>query len=310
MTGAVMPDGADCVVGYEDVSRDGAIVTIAGSLAEIGAGHAVHRRGTDRLAGEVIVAGGTRLTGREIAVAASCGWAVVPVSSRPRIAVVATGDELVDVEVAPAPHQIRRSNEYALRAALAGGGYPEAALNLWRDDPAEIARGLRRVLSSHDVVILSGGVSKGKFDHLPAQLEKQEVRNVFYGVAQRPGKPLWFGIGQGGVPVFALPGNPVSSYICLHRYILPALDRASGLAPPPRRIVSLASPVDSIRNLARLMPVRLSSGPRAELLAAPAPGNTSGDFAGLVGTDGFVELPASKDDFSAGYLASFHPWTA
>jgi molybdopterin molybdotransferase len=310
MTGAVMPKGADCVVGYEDGMRDGDKMRIAGSPAELGAGNAVHRRGSDHRAGEVIVGCGTRLTGLEIAVAAACGCAVVSVSRRPRVAVVTTGDELVDVEVAPAPHQIRRSNEYALRAALAGGGYPEIALNTWRDDPVEIAQGLSRVLSSHEVIILSGGVSKGKFDHLPDQLEKQGVRNVFHGVAQRPGKPLWFGIGPSGAPVFALPGNPVSSYICLHRYVLPALDRASGLVSSQRRIAALASPVAASRKHACFMPVRVSSGPRAELSAASAPGNTSGDFAGLVGTDGFVELPASKDDFPAGYLAPFHPWTA
>jgi molybdopterin molybdotransferase len=309
MTGAVMPDGADCVAGYEDVSRDGVVVTIAGSPVEFVAGHAVHRRGSDNRAGERVVAGGVRLTGLEIAVAAACGRAVVSVSCRPRIAVVATGDELVDVQVAPAPHQIRRSNDYALRAALAGGGYPEAALHAWRDDPAEIAQGLGRVLSNHDVVILSGGVSKGKFDHLPAQLEKQGVRNLFHGVAQKPGKPFWFGIGPGGAPVFALPGNPVSSYVCLHRYVLPALDRACGLAPAPRRVAALASPIAANLKLACFIPVRLSIGPRAELSAVPAPGNTSGDFAGLVGTDGFVELPASKVEFPSGYFASFHPWT-
>jgi molybdopterin molybdotransferase len=308
MTGAVIPDGADCVAGYEDTARDGAFVTIAESPGKIVPGSAVHRRGSDRRAGEGIVPARTRLTGREIAVAAACGCAVVSVGRGPRIAVVATGDERVEVEAVPAPHQIRRSNEYALCAALAGGGYPDAEVHSWRDDPAEIEKGLRRVLSQCEVVIFTGGVSKGKFDHLPVQLEKQGVANVFHGVAQRPGKPFWFGIGPGGAPVFALPGNPVSSYVCLHRYVLPALDRACGLAPESRRTAALASPVASKHKLACLMPVRISSGPRAELLAEPVPGNTSGDFAGLVGTDGFVELPASESDFPAGYLAIFYPW--
>jgi molybdopterin molybdotransferase len=100
----------------------------------------------------------------------------------------------------------------------------------------------------------------------------------------------------------------VSSYTCLHRYVLPALDRASGLAPGRRLIAALSSPVRSKRKLAFLMPVRLASGPRAELLAEPAPGNTSGDFSGLAHTDGFVELPPSEGDFPAGHLAPFYPW--
>jgi len=308
MTGAVLPRGADCVVGYEETTRDGSVMTFAKATGEIAAGHAVHRRGSDHRAGDAIVGAGTRLTGREIAVAAACGFGVVSVSCRPRIAVVATGDELVDVDATPAPHQIRRSNDFALRAALAGGGYPGAELHFWRDDPGEIEREMKRVLSGYGVVLFTGGVSMGKFDHLPAQLEKQGARRIFHGVAQRPGKPLWFGIGPGGAPLFALPGNPVSSYTCLHRYVLPALDRASGLAPGRRLIAALSSPVRSKRKLAFLMPVRLASGPRAELLAEPAPGNTSGDFSGLAHTDGFVELPPSEGDFPAGHLAPFYPW--
>jgi molybdopterin molybdotransferase len=308
MTGAVMPQGADCVVGYEDMTREGGVMTIAKSPGDIAAGHAVHRRGSDHRAGEGIVAAGTRLTGREIAVAAACGFAVVSVSCRPRIAIVATGDELVDVDVSPAPHQIRRSNDWALRAALAGGGYPGAEVHFWRDDPAEVERGLKHVLSTYGVVLFTGSVSRGKFDHLPAQLEKQGARKIFHGVAQRPGKPFWFGIGPGGAPLFALPGNPVSSYTCLHRYVLPALDRASGLASKRRLIAALSTQVRSKRQLAFLMPVRVASGPRAELMAEPAPGNTSGDFSGLANTDGFVELPASEIDFPAGHLAPFHPW--
>lgn len=308
MTGAVMPEGADCVVGCEDTARDGVTMAIAEPPPGLAAGHAVHRRGSDSRAGDAVVAAGVRLTGREIAVAAACGLAVLSVSRRPRIAIVATGDELVGVEAVPAPHQIRRSNEYALRAALAGGGYPGAEPHHWRDDPAEIEQGLKRVLSDNDIVLFTGGISKGKFDYLPAELGKQGARKIFQGIAQKPGKPFWFGLGPGGSPLFALPGNPVSSYTCLHRYVLPALDRACGLAPTPLRLAALSAPVASKRKLACLMPVRLLSGPRAELLAEPAPGNTSGDFAGLVGTDGFVELPPSDTDFPAGTLASFYPW--
>src|SRR6185295_4347258 len=140
------------------------------------------------------------------------------------------------------------------------------------------------------------------------ELDRQGVEKIFHGVAQRPGKPFWFGISRRKTPVFALPGNPVSAYTCLHRYVLPALGRASGLIPPPRRHVALAAPVVFKPRLACLLPVALVAGPGAELLAKPEATNTSGDFGGLVGTDGFIELAAEQTEFPQGHLAVFRPW--
>lgn len=308
MTGAVLPEGADCVVPYEETQREGLSVTLNGTAATLAAGHAIHRRGDDHRAGELIVRSGTRLTGREIAVAAACGYSVVTVSQLPKIAVVSTGDELVEVEAAVAPHQVRRSNDYAIRAALAGSGYTNVSRFHLRDVRHEIEHLLWHIVAEFDVVVISGGVSKGKFDYLPEELDRQGVRKVFHGVAQRPGKPMWFGVSARKTPVFALPGNPVSAYTCLHRYVLPALAHASGLIAPPATMVALAAPVTFKPPFAYFVPVKLSSGPRAELLATPEPGNTSGDFAGLVGTDGFVELPAGPSEFPAGTLAVFRAW--
>jgi len=307
MTGAVLPEGADCVVPYEETTREGVTVTLRDGVV-FSAGHAVHRRGSDHRAGETLLRAGTRLSGREIAVAAACGQAVLTVSQLPKIAVVSTGDELVEVDAAVAPHQIRRSNDLALRAALQAAGYPSVARFHLRDIRHEIEHLLWHIIAEFDVVVLTGGVSKGKFDFLPTELDRQGVRKVFHGVAQRPGKPFWFGISARQTPIFALPGNPVSAYTCLHRYVLPALARASGSLPPPPRSVALAAPVVFKPKLTWFLPVRLSSGPRAELLATPDPSNTSGDFAGLVGTDGFVELAPGAGEFPAGTLASFWPW--
>jgi molybdopterin molybdotransferase len=308
MTGAALPAGADCVVPYEDTERYGPRVRVAAG-AEVGAGNAVHRRGSDHRAGEVIVPAGTRLTGGEIAVAAACGCAALPVARLPRIAIVATGDELVEVDAPAAPHQIRRSNDYALDAALSLAGYTRNDRFLLRDSPAEIGPLLARLIADYDVLLVTGGVSKGKFDFLPAELDRQGVKRLFQGVAQRPGKPLWFGLTPRETPVFALPGNPVASAVCLRRYVLPALDRASGLAAAPGRKAVLAAPARFRPKLAWFLPVRVTSGPRAELAATPAPTNTSGDFAGLVGTDGFVELPAELDEFPAGFVAPYYSWT-
>jgi molybdopterin molybdotransferase len=307
MTGAVLPPGADCVVPYEDTTRQDGIVSVT-AASDHARGQAVHGRGTDHRAGEVIVPGGVRLTGREIAVAAACGAAVLTVSQLPRIAVVATGDELVEVEAAVAPHQIRRSNDHAIRAALAGAGYPRVDRFHLRDMRQEIEQLLQRLIGDYDVVLFTGGVSKGKFDFLPAELERQQVRKVVQGVALRPGKPFWFGVTRRATPVFALPGNPVSAYTCLHRFVLPALAQASGLHRRPAALAALATPFRFRPKLACLLPVRLASDAEARALATPVPGNTSGDFAGLVETDGFVELPAELDEFPAGYIAPFTPW--
>jgi len=318
MTGAVLPTGADCIVPYEETTRDPATapaaaglhstITVSPAAAHFTAGQSLHLRGSDHPTGHVIVRAGTRLTGREIAVAAACGYANLTVSQSPKIAVIATGDELVEVGARVAPHQIRRSNDHALSAALAAAGYPHTSRFHLRDVRQEIEHLLWHIIAEFDVVLVTGGVSKGKFDYLPAELDRQGVKKIFQGVAQRPGKPFWFGRSQRQTPVFALPGNPVSSYICLHRYVLPALAHASGLPPTAPRPVALATPVSWKSKLSYLLPVKLSSGPRAELLATPDPFNTSGDFAGLVGTDGFVELPPGPADFPAGTLAPFYPW--
>ncbi len=309
MTGAVLPDGADVVVPYEETSRDGPIVTLHAAATALPAGHAIHGRGSDHRAGEVILRAGTRLSAREIALAAACGHGVLTVTQLPKIAVVATGDELVEVGMPVAAHQIRRSNDYALRAALIAAGYPNVARFHLRDVPHEIEHLLWHIIAEYDAVVLMGGVSKGKFDHLPTELERQEVKKRFHGIAQRPGKPMWFGVSARHTLVFALPGNPVSCYTCLHRYVLPALAQGMGLAPKPPERAALGAPVTFKPKLAYLLPVTLSSGPHAELLGTPAPTNTSGDFASLVGTDGFVELPADRTEFPAGTIAPLWRWT-
>jgi molybdopterin molybdotransferase len=306
-TGAALPEAADCVVPYEDTTREGEMATIS-TAVKLAPGHAVHRHGSDYAAGTVIVPAGTRLTGREIAVAAACGCAALAVNSQPKIAVIVTGDELVDVGAEVGPHQLRRSNDYALRAALHAAGWLRVERFHLHDMRHEIEHTLWHILAEFDVVLLTGGVSKGKFDFLPAVLTELGVQKKFQGVAQRPGKPLWFGLSQRARPVFALPGNPVSSYTCLHRYVLPALAQAAGAPPPAPRLAALTAPVTFKPLLTYFLPVKISSNPAAGLLATPAAVNTSGDFAGLVDTDGFVELPAGQDEFPAGTVARFWTW--
>ncbi|MDD2765099.1 MAG: molybdopterin molybdotransferase MoeA [Opitutaceae bacterium] len=306
MTGAVLPGGTDTVVPYEETVRTNGQVTIA--AATIAAGQAVHRRGSDHAAGSVVIPAGVKLTGREVAVAAACGYAHLAVTLQPEIAVVATGDELVEVSSPVAPHQIRRSNDYALRAALMAAGHSRVERYHLHDMRHEIEHRLWHIIAEYDVVVLTGGVSKGRFDFLPQVLDELGVGRLFQGVAQRPGRPFWFGLSPRRTPIFALPGNPASSYICLHRYVLPALAKMSGAAEAAPQWAVLTAPAAAAAQLTAFLPVKISPGPRGEQQATPAPLNTSGDFTGLAGTEGFVELPAGPDDFAAGTAVRFWPW--
>lgn len=307
MTGAVLPGGADAVVPYEEVTRAEGSVQVA-SAAGVVAGQSIHRRGSDHPAGAVIVPSGVRLSGREIAVAAACGYAQLAVAMQPKIAVAATGDELVEVGFPVAPHQIRTSNDYALRAALIASGWPRVERYHLHDLRHEIEHLLWHMVAEYDVVLITGGVSRGKFDLLPGVLDELGVKKLFQGVAQRPGKPFWFGLSPRSTPVFALPGNPASAYICLHRYVLPALTKMEGQTAVAPRRAALTHAVRLAPNLAGFVPVRITQGPHGEQLARPAPLNTSGDFAGLTATDGFVELPAGREEIAAGAVVEFWPW--
>ncbi len=308
-TGAVLPAGADCVVPYEETAREGEFVTVAND-ASLAPGRSIHARGSDAAKGTVLVAAGVRLTAREVAVAAACGGATLSVGMRPSVAVVATGDELVEVDSPEvAPHQIRKSNDYALRAALLAGGLAARVERLHlRDLRHEVEAGLRRIVAEFDVVLLTGGVSKGKFDFVPAALAALGVEKKIAGVAQRPGKPFWFGVTSRRTPVFALPGNPVSASVCYRRYVVPALEKMLGAAPARPDWVPLANATPGHATLTRLNAVRLIATPDGRRTAHAVACNTSGDFAELVGTDGFVELPPGPAEVPAGSVARYWAW--
>jgi molybdopterin molybdotransferase len=309
-TGATLPAGADAVVPYEDTEReDNRMRLITGASCE--AGQSVHREGSDFPANTVLVRSGSLLTGAEIAVAATVGASRIRVAARPAIAVVATGDELMEVDTPTlAPQQIRKSNDYAIRAALLQSQLAGRVERFHlRDNRSEIEAALRQILAGFDVTILTGGVSKGKRDHIPEVLTELGAVEHLRGIAQRPGKPMWFGTTPRRTPVFALPGNPVSTYTCLHRYVLPALRQMAGAPAATPETVVLGEPFRFPKPLAFMLPVQLHIDERGRRTAAPAPFNTSGDLGGLLGTDGFVELPAEADAFPAGSTAEFWRWT-
>ncbi len=307
-TGAVLPSGADCIVPYEETSRLADVIVVK-EPGDFPSGTYIHRRGSDNAEGSTLVAAGAILSGREIAVGAACGATTLRVSIQPRIAVIATGDELAEVETkAIAPHHIRRSNDYALRAALLSAGYTRIERFHFRDVREEILNSLKGLLNEFDVLILTGGISKGKFDFLPEVFTELKVSKKIQGITQRPGKPFWFGISSRNTPIFALPGNPVSTYTCFTRYVLPALRQMSGATAEPATFAALTEKVIFRPKLSFMLPVRLESSSNGQQLARPAATNTSGDFAGLIGTHGFVELPSNAEDFPVGFVARFYPW--
>lgn len=307
MTGAMLPAGADAVVPVERLR-------VADGHAEIDPDVAVepflnvHRRGADARAHDVLLEPGRVLGPVELALAASAGRAELAVTRAPRIAILTTGDELVDPGGPIAAHQVRRSNPYALAAALARRGHRDATLHHAADDRATIEAAIAGLLAVHDVLLLSGGVSAGQFDFVPQALEACGVRRVFHKIAQRPGKPLWFGVGPAGQLVFGLPGNPVSVLVCHARYVGPALEQAAGLpAAPPVQAV-LAGDVKFNARLAYFLPVRLEYDPSGRLVANPRPTGGSGDFVSLAGSDGFVELPPGPAAFEPGTVAPVYYW--
>ncbi|MCB0384037.1 MAG: molybdopterin molybdotransferase MoeA, partial [Bdellovibrionales bacterium] len=307
MTGAVLPAGCDTVIRYEDLKIENGVAEIT-DLRAMESGKNIHKKGSDHQKGEVIVPKGNLLTGPVWAVAASVGCDPVEVVSRPKVAVVSTGDELVDPKCQPESHQIRRSNSFAIQASLYSRGYCEVDVFHLPDQVEVVTRELDRCLSKYDVLIMTGGVSMGKFDFIPAALRDLKVREVFHKVKQKPGKPFWFGVSAENKPVFALPGNPVSSLICLHRYVLPALDRAMGLAEKCHEYAVLQEEVVFKKPLALFQPIKLKFSPEGQILATPVRGNGSGDFSSLALSDGFVELPDNKESFAKGEAYALFRW--
>jgi molybdopterin molybdotransferase len=308
MTGAVLPTGCDSVVPVEEIAiRDGHAELAHGVSVE--PGQNVHRRGTDTRQGALLVTAGVRLRAPEIAIAAGAGMPRIRVSSQPMLAVISTGNELVEPGEPVLPHQVRRSNAYSIVTELRAQGFQRVADDHIVDDLSELKNRLKFHLETHDVLVLSGGVSMGKFDLVPKALDELGVRPVFHKVAQRPGKPMWFGVASSGASVFALPGNPVSTLVCLRRYVVPALFASLGQDPlPPPEKMALSAPVTVSVPLTFFMPVRVELDDWGRPWAVPQPTNGSGDFTSLAGSDGFVELPPGPNTYAKGFIARLYRW--
>lgn len=293
MTGAAVPDSADVIVPIEEVTLGREVATV--NAESVSKNQFIHLRGNDAGAGEIIVRTRQIITPNVIPVAASVGKTQLVVARGPRIVVISTGDELVDVAAQPTPYQIRRSNRYAIQAALLP--YQTATLHV-DDDPVLLREQLTTSLDEYDVVIMSGGVSKGKFDYIPTVLEDLSVEVLFHGVKQKPGKPLLFGV-RGDTVVFALPGNPVSTTMCTHKYVLPWLRASLGLHVSDIYAI-LDNDVAFEPDLDYFLQVKLTISEEGELRARPIKHNGSGDYTSLAEANGFIELPRGKIHYNQG----------
>lgn len=244
MTGAPMPDGADTVVRVEDTDNGMDVVTVERATER---GLSVRGRGEDLRGGEVVIPGGTVLRPAEIGVLATTGRPRVRVVRRPRVAVLSTGDEVVELDAPIGPGQIRDANRYSLSAAVGAAGCVAWTLGIVADTPDALRAALRDA-SSADAVVTSGGVSVGDHDHVKPVVGEMGTMD-FWSIAIRPGRPLAFGELRDGprrVPIFGLPGNPVSALLTFELFVRPALLRMAGHAnvARPRARARLLERVD------------------------------------------------------------------
>lgn len=294
MTGAVVPENANVVIRYEDVTIENSIATVhADSITEM---MNIHLTGTDAEEGEVLVEKGKRISHGDIGILTSVGKTTVRVKEHPKVAIISTGDELVEPEEKPLPHQIRKSNVYTLCSLLRDQGLEFELFHI-NDELEEIKKALDRILNDFNLILLSGGVSKGKRDFIPEALESHGVKKHFHRIKQRPGKPLWFGSND-RVTVFGFPGNPVSTIACYTVYCRHWLNRSLGL-PSNAIHAQLTEDIHFPKELTFFVHVALSYE-QGTVKAKSLRGNGSGDLVSLSKADGFIELPADQSHFKKG----------
>ena len=301
MTGAVVPYDADTVVMYEHLEIEKGIATLNSVPAK---GQNIHYKGSDIKKGEVILEANSRISAAVVGVLASVGISEVPVHKLPKVAVISTGNELVEVETKPEAHQIRRSNTYSLHAALSLEQIQPMMLHL-QDDKDIIRQKLDYVVDEFDVVMLSGGVSKGKYDFIPEVLEEIGIEKEFHRVKQRPGKPFWFGSHpEKGTVIFSFPGNPVSTFANYHLYFIPWLQKSQGLSTGTTK-VALGQEIANPGPLTLFLQVELH-WEDARIMATLIDTNGSGDLVSLAKADGLIELEPKEEGYKEGDVVPFH----
>jgi molybdopterin molybdotransferase len=304
MTGAPIPEGADAVVMIEHIERKADSIRLLPNRT-IRSGENIVPQGSEARCGQTVLPSGTPIEGAEVALAASCGYSALQVFRKPKIAIVATGDELVDLAATPAPHQIRNSNSYGLAELIRRAGGEPIQLPIAPDRRPELEQTIRTARQC-DLILLSGGVSMGKYDLVEEVLQALGAEFFFTGVRMQPGKPLVFGRlpSESTLPAqffFGLPGNPVSTQVTFHCFVEPMLRAMAGAGIQGPRFLqaTLAEDVPGKKDLMRILPARLTPNrirPEVRLVAWQG----SGDLAANARANCYAVLPPDHDHFAAG----------
>lgn len=304
MTGCALPDSCDTIIRYEDLDIKNGEATI--TIDNIQHEQNVHKKGSDKKANDILATTNETITAAHINIAASIGKTELLVKRQPKVVVISNGDELLPINSTPSPYEIRRSNSHTIASILQQYNITAVLLHL-PDEEATIAKELERCVAEYDVLIISGGVSAGKFDYIPNVLAQLSVKKLFHKVQQRPGKPFWFGEHNNGTLVFSFPGNPVSTFMCTYRYLLPWLHSCNGLKPQP--IYAMLTQDYNFKPVLQcFLQVKVAVTAQGQLTATPSTGNGSGDFANLLYTHAFMELPAERNTFNKGEAFRIWPY--
>lgn len=308
-TGAPVPAGAEAIIPREAVQELGDRIRVPAGL-NVPAGQYIRCAGENAPAGETVLPAGALLTPAALAAAASFGAGRLVVHRRLRVAVLVTGDELRSAEESVEPWQIRDANGPALAAFLAALPWVErhgaTGLHTRRvaDDLPAIEAALAEALAAADVVLVTGGVSVGRYDHVPEAVRRAGAEVVFHGLPMRPGKPVLAAVGPRGQAVFGLPGNPQAVLVGSRRLVLPALAQRAGLAAcPPPEIVKVVEPDARTLDLWWFRPAQRAGPGRVALV----PSVGSGDVVAAARSDGFIELPPGA---SGPGPWAFYAWNA
>ena len=294
MTGAVLPNNANTVIRYEDITIENGVATI--NTNAVNDGQNIHNKAKDGKFDDILIYQNTKISAAEIGVLATVGKSFVKVARPPKVMIVSTGDELVGVDEIPLEHQIRRSNVFTLVSLLERLNIPSETAHI-TDDKSILKSKIEGYLQEYDVLLFSGAVSKGKYDFLPEVFEALDVEKLFHKVAQRPGKPFFYG-QTNTCSVFGFPGNPISTFVNCLAYFYPWYYKSVGIETNQETAV-LGEDVSFKPSLTYFLQVKLESE-NGKLVAFPITGNGSGDLASLVNTDAFIQLPSDKMEFKKG----------
>jgi len=309
MTGAPVPQGADSVVMVEYVARDGNVVSVQRAVA---AGENIVPRGAEGKQGDVLLQAGARLGPAQLAVAAATGYAEVLVRRRPRVALLSTGDEVVEIAATPGPNQIRNSNSYALAAQVLRAGGQPVLLPIAPDQRERLLHLVEQGLAA-DLLVLTGGVSMGKHDLVEEVLQELGAEFFFTSAEIQPGRPVVFGSAPSPRPerstehtyFFGLPGNPISTMVCFELFARVAVEALSGTAPQPLRYMSavLGKEVRVRPGLTRFLPARLT-GEFDQLKVELVPWQGSGDLAAAARAACLLVVPPDRERIEIGTSVS------